>query len=378
MPTWPPSRRRLSRARAGQSDAWSTSVEPFRNNFVRASTKQGLWLLLAAVGFLLLIACANVANLLLARGSARQRELAVRAALGATNGAIARQLLIESLVLALAGGVVGALFASLLLDAIVALMPEYTLPSETEIALSVPVLLFALGVCAVSGALSGCAPAWQAARANLADAIKEGGRSISGGRHLLRRVLVVVEFALALTLLAGGGLAAHAFIRTMSVDLGFRTDHLLTLQLPVPRGRFSTPEAVETFYRQLLDRAATVPGVTSASISTGMPVRGTSFGGNFEIVGRPHDPSEPAGCRREHGDAAVLRDLRNPDPSRPPLYRAGSRRERAGGDRQRDLCQALSAGCGPADRARAHEAVTRMESSRLSPSSGRSWACTAT
>jgi putative ABC transport system permease protein len=278
---------------ARQGAAWTTSVEPFRNNFVRGSTKQGLWLLLAAVGFLLLIACANVANLLLARGSARQRELAVRAALGATNGAIARQLLIESLVLAFAGGVVGALFASVLLDAIVALMPEYTLPSETEITLSVPVLLFALGICTVAGVLSGCAPAWQAVRVNLTDTIKEGGRSISGGRHLLRRVLVVMEFALALTLLAGGGMAAHAFIRTMSVELGFRTDHLLTLQLPVPRGRFSTPEAVETFYRQLLDRIATVPGVASASISTGMPVRGTSFGDRFEIVGRPHDPADP-------------------------------------------------------------------------------------
>jgi putative ABC transport system permease protein len=138
-------------------------------------------------------------------------------------------------------------------------------------------------------------PAWQAARANLSDAIKEGGRSISGGRHLLRRTLVVVEFALALTLLAGGGMAAHAFIKTMTVELGFRTDHLLTLQLPVPRGRFSTPEEVEAFYRQLLDRTAAVPGVTSASISTGMPVRGTSFGGSFEIVGRPHDPANPPG-----------------------------------------------------------------------------------
>jgi putative ABC transport system permease protein len=276
-------------------DTWKTSVEPFRNNFVRSSTKQGLWLLLAAVCFLLLIACANVANLLLARGSARQRELAIRSALGATNGGIARQLLIESLVLAFAGGAVGALFASIQLDAIVALMPEYTLPSETEITLSVPVLVFALGVCAIAGVLAGCAPAWQAARANLADALKEGGRSIAGGRNLLRRVLVVMEFALALTLLAGGGLAAHAFIRTMSVDLGFRTDHLLTLQLPVPPSRFTTPEEVEIFYRQLLDRATAIPGLTSASISTGMPPQGTSFGRAFEIVGRPHDPARPIG-----------------------------------------------------------------------------------
>jgi putative ABC transport system permease protein len=282
----------LEQGAGRQRGEWTTSVEPFRNNFVRASTKQGLWLLLAAVGFLLLIACANVANLLLARGSARQRELALRAALGATNGAIARQLLIESLVLALAGGIAGALFASVLLDAIVALMPEFTLPSEAEITLSVPVLLFALGICAIAGALSGCAPAWQAARANLTDAIKEGGRAIGGGRSLLRRVLVVLEFALALTLLAGGGLAAHAFIRTMSMDLGFRTDHLLTLELPVSRDRFSTHDAVEIFYRQLLDRIATVPGVRSASISTGMPIRGTSFGDAIDIVGRLHDPAD--------------------------------------------------------------------------------------
>ena len=274
---------------ASPRDGWSTSVEPFRNNFVSRNTTRGLWLLLAAVGFLLLIACANVANLLLARGTARQRELAVRSALGATSGAIARQLLVESLVLALAGGVLGALFASVLLGAIVALMPEYTLPSETEITLSIPVLVFALGLCAISGVLSGCAPAWQAARTNLADAMKESGRSISAGRQLLRRVLVVVEFALALTLLAGGGMAAHGFIKTTREELGFRTEHLLTLQLPVARGRFSTATEVETFYRQLLDRTAALPGVTAASISTGMPVSGTGFGDGFEIVGRPHD-----------------------------------------------------------------------------------------
>jgi putative ABC transport system permease protein len=276
-------------------DTWRTSVEPFRNNFVRNSTKQGLWLLLAAVSFLLLIACANVANLLLVRGSTRQRELAIRSALGATGSAIARQLLIESLVLAFTGGAVGAVFASIQLDAIVALMPEYTLPSETEITLSVPVLLFALGICAMAGVLAGCAPAWQAARANLGDAIKEGARSIASGRNLLRRALVVMEFALALTLLAGGGMAAHAFIRTMRVDLGFRTDHLLTLQLPVPPGRFNTPQAVEIFYRELLDRTAAIPGVRSASISTGMPPQGTSFGRAFEIVGRPTDPARPIG-----------------------------------------------------------------------------------
>ena len=272
---------------------WSVSVEAFRNNFVRDSTKQGLWLLLGAVGFLLLIACANVANLLLARGSARQRELAVRTSMGATRGAIVRQLLIESLVVSLAGGVLGALLSSAVLDAIVRLMPPYTLPSETVIELSVPVLLFALAACAVAGILAGCAPAWQASRANLSETMKEGGRSVSSGRHGLRRALVVVEFALALTLLSGGGMAVHALVKMMNADLGFRPERVLTFSLPVSRGRLTTAEEMEVFYRQVLEAVTALPGVVSASASTGMPVWGTGFGHSFEIVGRPTaDPKQ--------------------------------------------------------------------------------------
>ena len=208
----------IERERPVPRDGWSVSVEPFRNNFVRDSTKRGIWLLLGAVMFLLLIACANVANLLLARGTARQRELAVRTAMGATRGAIVRQLIVESLVIALAGGALGALAATGIIDAIVALMPEFTLPSETEIVLSVPVLLFAFGTCTLAGLVAGCAPAWQASRASLAEVMKEGGRSVSGGRHGLRRALVVIEFALALTLLSGGGMAVHALTKMMRAD----------------------------------------------------------------------------------------------------------------------------------------------------------------
>ena len=277
----------IERERPSPEPGQSVSVEPFRNNFVRDSTKQGLWLLLGAVGFLLLIACANVANLLLARGSARQRELAVRTSMGATRGAIVRQLLVESLVVSLAGGALGAVLSAGLLDAIVALMPPYTLPSETEIVLSVPVLAFALAVCALAGIVAGCAPAWQASRANLSDAMKEGGRSVSAGRHGLRRALVVVEFALALTLLSGGGMAVRALVGMMNADLGFRPQRVLTFALPVSRGRLTTVGEIENFYRQLLDGATALPGVLSASLSTGMPVSGVRFGQGFEIVGRP-------------------------------------------------------------------------------------------
>jgi putative ABC transport system permease protein len=276
---------RLEQERPRQREGWTVRVEPFRNNFVRDSTKRGIWLLLGAVFFLLLIACANVANLLLARGTARHRELAIRAAIGATPASVVRQLLVESLVLALAGGLLGTLLAVSIVDAIVALMPPFTLPSETEITLSIPVLLFALVVCTLTGVAAGLAPAWQAARANAADTLKEGGRTIGDRRFGLRRGLVVVEFALALTLLAGGGMAVHALVRLMTVDLGFRADHLTTFSVPVPRGRFPAPEQALTFYDSLSARIAALPGVASASVSTGMPVRGASFGQQFEIVG---------------------------------------------------------------------------------------------
>jgi putative ABC transport system permease protein len=277
----------LERERVDSRTGWSVSVEPFRNNFVRDSTKRGIWLLLGAVGFLLLIACANVANLLLARGTARRRELAIRTAMGATRGAVARQLIIESVVVSLAGGLAGAFLASTVIDVIVALMPEYTLPSEAEIVLSLPVLLFAFVTCALAGLVAGVAPAWQASRTSLTEVMKEGGRSVSGGRHGLRRTLVVIEFALALTLLTGGGIAVHALARLMSAPPGFQAERLLSVTLPMPRGRLTDAGATEMFYRTLTERAAALPGVTAVAVSTGKPINGPEFGTGFTIEGRP-------------------------------------------------------------------------------------------
>ena len=201
--------------------------------------------------------------------------------------AVVRQLIVESVVVALVGGVLGAVLARGIIDAVVALMPAYTLPSETEIVLSVPVLLFAFGTCAIAGLLAGLAPAWQASRADVAEVMKEGGRSVSTGRDRLRRALIVVEFALALTLLAGGGMAVHALVRTMNADLGFSAERQITFELPVPRTRFSTAGEIEAFYRTLLERTQALPGVASVSVSTGIPVEGASFGTGFEMVGRP-------------------------------------------------------------------------------------------
>jgi putative ABC transport system permease protein len=276
---------------------WSASVESLQNDFLSKETINGLWLLLGAVGFVLLIACANVANLQLARGTARQREIALRASLGAAPGQLFRQLLTESVVLAGIGGVLGVTLAWILLKAIMALMPPFTLPSEADVRLNVPVLLFTLGVSLFCGVLFGCAPAWQAMRSNTNDTLKEGSRSVGAARHRLRRALVIVEFALALTLLAGGGLAIHSLVKLGNVDLGFRSDHLLTFFLPVPQDKLKGIDAVNAFYRQLLDRIAAVPGVTSASVSTGMPVNGTNFGMPFFVAGKPvDDPSKRPGA----------------------------------------------------------------------------------
>jgi putative ABC transport system permease protein len=277
---------------------WGVAVEALQNDFLSKDTIKGLWLLLGAVGFVLLIACVNVANLLLARGTARQKEVAVRASLGATRGQLFSQFLTESLTLAFMGGALGVSLAWVLLRGIVALMPPYTLPSEADLHLNFPILMFTLVTTILCGVLCGCAPAWQTSRWNLSDTLKEGGRSNSGaGRHGLRRALVVTEFALALTLLAGAGLVIHSFWKLTRVDLGFRRDHILTFGLPVPADRFTTSMQIVNFYRQVLEQIKVVPGVSSATVATGMPIVGTNFGMPFSITGQAvADPSSRQGA----------------------------------------------------------------------------------
>jgi putative ABC transport system permease protein len=279
---------RIAEAYPAQKKGWGISVEPLQNNFLARNTILGLWLLLAAVGFVLLIACANVANLLLARGTARQREVAVRASMGAARKHLFAQFLTESVVLAGMGGVLGVGLAAVFMRVILAMMPPFTLPSEAHVRLSIPVLLFTLAAAMLAGILFGCAPAWQATRLHLSDTLKETSRSsFSGGRHRLRRALVVSEFALALTLLAGGGIAIHSLLRLSRVDLGFRTERLLTFFLPVPQARLAGEEQVTAFYRRMLEQIQVSPGIASASVSTGIPVQGIGFGMGFDIVGKP-------------------------------------------------------------------------------------------
>ena len=270
------------------------TVEPLHLNFVTASTRRNLWLLLGAVGFLLLIGCVNVANLLLARGTSRQKEVALRAALGASRMRLFAQFLTESIVLAVFGGALGVFLASVIISAITFVMPPVgtMIPSEANIRISIPVLLFTIGVTTLAGFLFGTAPAWQATRVDLNDVLKLGGRTGgSGVRRNALRALVVAEFALALTLLATGGLALRGFWNLTRIDLGIQTENVLTFRLPVPAKRLNGADQIRSYYGQMLEKIQALPGVTKAAVTTGIPGRGASFGAPFKIVGAAPNPS---------------------------------------------------------------------------------------
>src|ERR1700678_1077699 len=267
---------------------WGASVEPLKNDFLPRDRIRNLWLLLGAVGFVLLITCLNIANLLLAKGSARQREIAIRSSVGANRRQIFGQFLTESLILAVLGGGLGVGLGVVLLRAILAILPDGILPSEANFQLDGHFLLAAPAATTLAGLLFGCAPAWYASRVDPGESLKDGGRSGTGGSHnRVRRILVVGEFAMALALLAGAGLAMHSFWNLTRVDLGLRTDHLLNFSLDQADGRFKDPAQIETYYRQILNRIQAIPGVSAAAAVTGTPLRGTSDGMPFSLVGGP-------------------------------------------------------------------------------------------
>jgi putative ABC transport system permease protein len=282
---------RLAREFPSSNTGRTVSIEPLQNNFLRQDFVRNLWLLLAAVSFVLLIACVNVANLLLARGSVRRRETAIRASLGATGGRLLRLAVTESFVLAVAGGAIGVLSSVWILPGILAIMPRGTLPAEADPRLNLPVLLFTLATTMLCGLLFGSAGAWPARRVHLSDALKQAGRGTAGsGRGTVRHALVVVEFALAVTLLAGAGLTILSFWKRTQVDLGVRTNHVLTFGLPVHEGRFSSAAQMEVFYRQVVERLKSVPGVVQASVSApGLPLLGIGLPRQFTLAGKPDD-----------------------------------------------------------------------------------------
>jgi putative ABC transport system permease protein len=285
----------IAKAYPRSDTGWGAIVEPLKNDFLPKDRIRILWVLLGAVGFVLLIACVNVANLLLAKGTTRQKEIAIRSALGASRRSIFAQFITENLLLALTGGIAGVGVAWLCLRALVAVMPEGTLPSEADLSLNLPVLLFSLAASTLAGLLFGCAPAWYATKIDPAEALKEGGRAGTGaGRQRLRRLLVIGEFALALTLLTGAGLAIHSFFNLTQVDLGVNTTNIQTFFLPVPDARPKDPAQITAYYQQMIASIQAVPGVQSVSVSVGLPLYGPGFGMPFTIAGQPDlaDPSK--------------------------------------------------------------------------------------
>lgn len=250
---------------------WQVGLLSFKETFP-SSIRENLWILFGAVGLLLLIACANVSNLLLAKAGERRKEMTVRAALGASRGRIIRQLLTESLLIAVAGGTLGVLLAIWSLQAILKLVPPNTIPDEAEVTLNTPVLFFALAVSVLTSLIFGLAPALHTATHDLANPLREAGRSQMGsrGQALLRKGLVIAEVALSLILLVGAGLMIRNVLAMQNAELGFRTERVLTMRVPLPEKRYPDRERRVAFFQDVLRRISAVPGVEAAGLNVGL------------------------------------------------------------------------------------------------------------
>jgi len=252
-----------------------------------------LWVMMAAVGFVLLIACANVANLMLARATGRKKEIALRAALGASRARIIRYLLTESVIVALIGGVLGVLIAFWGIDLLRASNPGEAArfaPGWDRLGLNLPVLLFTLGLSILSGLLFGLAPAWQVSKPDLNISLKEGGRSSGLGSHRLRSSLVIFEVALSLVLLVGAGLLVRTFLSLLKTNPGFSAENVLTMNLVLPVTKYKDTAVRATFFADLVQRVKSIAGVESAAAVSNIPLGGSNASDSFLIEGAP----EPA------------------------------------------------------------------------------------
>ena len=277
----------LEKPAAFPSQGFTTRLRNYLDVTVASGEmRTSLRLLLGAVAFLLLIACANVANLQLARGSARAREMAVRMSIGAGRRRLLRQLLTESVLLSLAGGVLGVLFAFIAIRSIVGLMPEFYVPNESRVMINTPVLLFSLGVSLLTGIVFGLVPALQTSSPDITNALKAGRSTGAGaqGSHT-RNLLVIGEVALSVVLLVSAGLTARTFFILQDTDAGINADRVLIVGIPLPPAKYMTLEQRNHFAQELLERVGALPGVDVATV--GLP-----FGGPqspFTIAGHARD-----------------------------------------------------------------------------------------
>jgi putative ABC transport system permease protein len=285
---------RLAEQFPNTNQGWRIAIQPLHEE-IAGRARTTLLALFGAVFFVLLIACVNVANLLLARATAREREIAVRAAVGAGRWRIVRQLLTESLLLALVAGGAGIVLAQWAIDGLRALGPEQ-LPRLQAVSVDGRILFFTLGVTLLTGVLFGLAPALQAGQFNLNALLKEGGRG-GGQRRRLRDALVIIEVALALALLAGAGLLIRSFWKLQQTDPGFNPDRVLTASISLPGARYGDAPKVAAFQQRLLERIAALPGAQSAGLTSDLPWTGYDENAGFAIEGKTFPPNDGPSAR---------------------------------------------------------------------------------
>jgi predicted permease len=287
--------KRLEQAYPAFNKNWTVNLEPLRDSLVR-DVKTSLQVLLAAVGLLLAVACANVANLLLARCTSRKREIAVRVAIGAGRGGVIRQLITESVTLSLAGGLLGIALARLAIIGMIAIAPR-NLAQNASVSIDLRVAGFAFAVSVLTGVLFGLAPALIASRDDIVTGLREGSRTMAGGGRRLRAILVAAEVALSLMLLAGAGLLFRSMVGLQSVDPGLNADRVLTFRVSLPVARYREPRKRTEFFASALEQIRRLPGVRSASAVNTLPINGFPSGTYFDIGGRPKaKPGEELVC----------------------------------------------------------------------------------
>jgi putative ABC transport system permease protein len=277
---------RIARDYPHSNKDWGVHLDRLPDVVAGSDLKQSLKVMLGAVGLLLLLACANLANLSLARGTNREREVVVRAALGASRGRIFRQFLTESLILSLVGGALGVGAGYLMMRGLERLLPPLYLPREAVVTMDWRALLFAAGVAVLTGLLFGIAPALHASKIDLASSMRSSSRSTTGdrGRRRLRQTLVVAELAISCVLLAGAGLLGRSFFSMRGVEAARDPDHVVVAGLFTPKGRFSSQDDARVFYRRIYERVGAIPGVTSVALSSAVPLEGWSDGIPFTIA----------------------------------------------------------------------------------------------
>jgi predicted permease len=275
---------------------WGITIEPLRGALVDRDLRVTSLVLAGVTGFVLLLACANVANLLLARGAIRTREIAVRASLGGSQGRIVRQLLTESALLATLGGVAGIGLAWIVLRAAPSFIPEGLVPVSLQLTLDARVLGFAAALTIATGLLFGLAPAWHAARTPLGDALRAGGRAATGTAGAFRTILAAGEIAVAVLLASGAALLVRTLGSLNHVDPGYHATNVLTMNVSLPLSRYPTPERALQFYQAMQNEIRSVPGVSDVGLGTNLPLDGWDIGQGFHIIGQPlnSESNEPS------------------------------------------------------------------------------------